>query len=113
MQSQCRIVDGIQHQLVGARFDAVELAVELVREFLQVGEIPDAGIPNIGRNRESVFGAYKIGSDFFDRSVFLVRLVVVHHCRVPIAQKDVEILALQARVDDVDPEKLALRLISQ
>ncbi|OMQ44219.1 hypothetical protein BKP54_13810 [Ensifer sp. 1H6] len=112
-QTKIWILDGIEHQLIGARFDAVHLLFELVGEGFQIREILDARFPDVVGNGKGVFCPLKIGSHGLDRTVLPVRLVVGDHSRIPVAEKDVEILAAQARIDDVDAEKLAFRLISK
>ena len=52
LETERRIVNRIQHQLVRAGLDAIHLVVELVGKFLQIGKILDAGVIRHRKERQ-------------------------------------------------------------
>ena len=84
------------HVAVVAGLDPVDLAVKLVLELRDVGEIAKAPLGDIGRDRQSVLGAFQVGAHDLDRLVFDIGADEGFHRRHPVAEEDVDVLLLQA-----------------
>ena len=77
-----------------AGLNSVNLAVKLVLELVDVGEIMQARIIKRLIDSERIFGPFKIGAEGLNGGVFPVSLDVVFHRRHPVAEEHVDVAAL-------------------
>ncbi|MNJ23346.1 hypothetical protein D3C77_177310 [compost metagenome] len=93
----------VDHALDGAvavvaRLDAVDLAVQLLLELGNVGEVFQALVIQRLRYGQGVLGVFKVGPHGFHRTGITVLLDVVFHGRHPVAEKHVHVLAVGQRL---------------
>src|SRR3546814_3243717 len=91
-QVEVVLLDHVEDQAIAvvARLDAVDLAVELVRELGDVGEVLQALLRRVLRHRQGVLGAFQVGAQHLDRALFAILGDVGLHGRHPVAEEDVD-----------------------
>ncbi|MNF30885.1 hypothetical protein D3C76_462640 [compost metagenome] len=94
-QAESVLVDHALNQAVAvvARFDAVELAVELVLEFGDVGKVVEPRVVYVVGHRQGVFGAMQVGTHGFHGAGVAVGLDVVFGGGHPVAKEHIQVLA--------------------
>ena len=104
------VLDHLEDQPVAvvAGLDAVDLAVELVAELGDVGEVLEPLLGEVGRHGEGVLGALEVDADVLDRAVLEVGPDVGLHGRHPVAEEHVDVVVLQAGVGHRHREDLDL-----
>ena len=98
---------------VVARLDAVDLAVQLVLELGDVGEVLDAGLRRVLRHRQGVLGALQVDAEHLDRTLVAILGEIAFHGRHPVAEEDVDVAVLQAGVSHRHGEHLRFRLVAE
>src|SRR3546814_15351799 len=71
--------------------DAVDLAVEIVLELGDVGEVLQALLRGVLRHRQGVLGAFQVGPHRLHGAVLAVLGDVAFHGRHPVAEEDVDV----------------------
>ncbi len=91
------LLDQREHEPIAvvARLDAVDLVVELFRKALDVREIAQARLVQVGRHGQRVLGAVEVCAHDFDRSLGLVGREVRRHGGHPVAEEHVDVAVLE------------------
>ncbi|MNZ75816.1 hypothetical protein D3C78_943030 [compost metagenome] len=92
--------------------DAVDLAVELVGVFVQVGKVMHTCIPYVIRNSEGEFGAVEVLRQLRDIAVGDELVIEALLRRHPVAEKHVHLAVLQTTEGDRHREGVDLGLVA-
>jgi len=107
--------DHFQHEAVAvvARLDAVDLVAQLRREALDVVEVTQSGLVQVGGHGKRVLRAFEVRPQDFHGAVGLVGRAVRCLCRHPVAEEHVDVAVLEGCVSDGHRKHGDVRLVAE